>query len=89
MFLLDTLLKDKCMCLQGKLKLLVTHPTGQVQYWNIFVPLLSSGARGITFGPRHPLLLLFVYSRTDGSQICCAYAQIHLSHRSLPAEGMQ
>ena len=31
MFLLDTLVIDKCMCLQGELKLQVTCPAGQVQ----------------------------------------------------------
>ena len=33
------LLKDKCMCLQEEWKFQVTGPAGQVQYWNIFVPL--------------------------------------------------
>ena len=37
MYLLHTLLKDKGICLQDEWKLYVTHPAGQVQYWNIFV----------------------------------------------------
>ena len=40
--LLYTLLKDKCMSLQDECKLYVTRPSGQVQYWNIFVPWITN-----------------------------------------------
>ena len=47
MFLLDTLLKDKCMCLQGELKLYVTRPAGQVQ---CFFFVLGEWWRGLSKG---------------------------------------
>ena len=49
MFLLHSLLKDMCMCLQDEWKLWVTRPAEQVQYLNIFVPCKLFGQLEIFF----------------------------------------
>ena len=62
MFLLDTFLKDKCMCLQGKLKVVTHSSYGTSAILKYFCPLL--GIQG-----------LLVRGSPQAESLCCAIGQ--------------